>query len=410
MILQKLKQLQSGSIFVAATLISQVFNFLYNAYLGRALAFEDYALITTVINIWYFILLFLIALSYAITNRIASLEAHQDSAEMGGYYRFFKGKTVQFALGSGILWILFTPALKYFFHIDDWYALLMIAPLILFGAILSVNRGYLQARTLFTLLSITLIFESVLRLVAAYVIIRAGYPQLAYISIPVSLIATYALSVFLTAPHVPASKTHTVFQFPRAFFVALLLIGLSTTVFLTIDILLVKHYFESRVAGMYALLALVGKIIFFFSSLLTSILFTYASQGGKEPEKLFYRILAGTVGLALIAFVAFGIVGTFTVSVLFGAKADAIFPYLMPYSAAMSLFAITNLCITYYIAIGRKKIAFISLAMAGGLILSIVTFHGSLYQIVYSILAVSIAGALSVMVPLVRGISKKDII
>ncbi len=395
--MQIIKKIHGGGIFVAATFIAQVFNFLYNAYLGRALAFEDYALITIVINIWYFILLVLNALSFAITNRIAALSKEHNDESLGSYYRFFHTQTFQISLASAVLWIFITPVLKHFFHIQDWYALIMIAPLIVVGGLLNINRGYLQGRLYFIQLSTTLVFESLLRLVAAYVIIESGYPQWAYASIPISLIVSYYLSVLLTRPHVPDVKNVATYQFPRALFTALLLIGLSTTVFLTIDILLVKHYFEDRIAGMYALLALVRKIIFFFSSLLTTILFTYASKGEAKSHTLFNRILAATVALSGISFILFGIYGSFTTELMLGIKARTIVPYLLPYAAGMSLFAITNLFITYYIARGNKKVALISLFMAGGLVCAIVTYHQNLFQIVYSLLAVSIGGAVGVL-------------
>ena len=389
-----MKELGGGGLFITATFISQVFNFFFNTYLGRALSFEHYALITVIINIWYFILIVLNALSFVITNKVAYLEKHESLSEVGAFYRFFIRKTIYISLLCGVVWLFLTPVVIYFFHIRSWAAILMIAPSILIGAIMSISRGFLQGRTIFIPLAISIIFESVVRMIIAIIIVYMGFPELTYMSIPLSLGFTVLLNYTLERKYIPSTTKQHVFTFPTSLFIALLLIGLSNTVFLTVDILMVKHYFDDRTAGIYALLGLVGKVVFFFSALLSGVLFTYASQGKQSNHRFFNRILLGTTGLALVAFVAFGIVGKFTTSILIGEKSAAVVPYLLPYAGAISLFAVTNTFITYHIARGLKQTAFIALFLAITLIGSISFFHKNIFDIVYSVLGVSIGGFL----------------
>lgn len=389
---KKIKDFSGGGLFIAATFISQVFNFFFNTYLGRSLSFENYALITVVINIWYFILIVLNALSFVITNKVAFLEKNETLSEVGSFYHFFRRKTLYISLVCGVLWLIITPLIITYFHIDRWTAIGMIAPSILVGAMMSISRGFLQGRTIFIPLSMSIIFESVVRLLIAMIIVYMKLPEWTYLSIPLSLGLTVVLNYVLERKHIPPIVKEHTFAFPTSLFIALLLIGLSNTVFLTVDILMVKHYFDDRTAGVYALLGLVGKVVFFFSAILSGVLFTYASQGKHTSHRFFYRILLGTASLALIAFVAFGIVGKFTTGILIGEKSAAIVPYLLPYAGAISLFAITNTFITYHIARGLKQTAFIALFLAIALSGSISVFHDTIFQIIYCVLAVSIVG------------------
>ena len=392
MILKKLQQLKGGGIFVAATFFSQVFNFLFNAYLGRTLPYEQFALITLIVNIWYFILIILNALSFLMTNRTAYLEKHEGAGTLPEFYHFFTKRTLQISLATGIIWLLLTPVLVYFFHIHDWLSILMISPLIVAAAILSTNRGFLQGRMFFTEASIVLVTESVARFIYVYFLVREGLGAFSYWSIPAAIITALVVSYIFTRRHVPKPEKTSSHRFAHTLFIALILSGISTTAFLTVDMFMVKHYFSDRVAGMYALLVLTGKIIFFFCSLLNSVLFTYASQKGKNAYTMFYRILAAVAGLSIIAFFIFGVFGSFTIHILLGEKATAIFPYLLVYTAANCVFAFTNAFITFHIARDEKKISLVSFGMACILVIAIATFHASLFQIVYSFFTVSVIG------------------
>ncbi|MBP7967688.1 hypothetical protein KAZ66_05480 [Candidatus Woesebacteria bacterium] len=392
MIPKKMQKLSGGTLFIGATFISQVLNFFFNTYLGRALSLENYALITVVVNIWYFILIVLNALSYVITNKVAYLEKNESVSEVGAFYRFFTRKTIQISCISGLIWLAIAPLIIYYFHISSRAAIFMISPLIGVGALMSISRGFLQGRTIFVTLSISLIVESLIRMLAAIFLVQMDLGHLTYLSIPISLVFTLVFNYVFERKHVPQSTSEHTFTFPTSLFVALLLIGLSNTVFLTVDILMVKHYFDDRTAGMYALLGLVGKVVFFFSSILSGVLFTYASQGKHTDSSFFHRILLGTAALSTIAFISFGLLGSFTTSILIGAKAEAIVPYLYTYTAAISLFAVTNTFITYYIARGVKKIAFIALFLAIALIGAISMYHEDISHIVQSVFAISSIG------------------
>jgi O-antigen/teichoic acid export membrane protein len=65
----------------------------------------------------------------------------------------------------------------------------------------------------------------------------------------------------------------------------------AAAVFLNVDVLLVKHYLSPESAGSYSLLSLVGKMVFFFGSLLSSFITSMVSrhEGAQtNPARDFY--------------------------------------------------------------------------------------------------------------------------
>src|SRR5205085_2760080 len=124
-------------------------------------------------------------------------------------------------------------------------------------------------------------------------------------------------------------------SFPKKFYMASLLTGLSTTTFLMIDVILAKHFFSPKEAGEYALLALVGKMVFFFGSLLNVFVVALISraEGLKQnPHKTFYTLFGGAFLLTAAVYLFIGPFGYITMPILFGNKTFAILPYLSVYA------------------------------------------------------------------------------
>ena len=74
------------------------------------------------------------------------------------------------------------------------------------------------------------------------------------------------------------------------FFRASLFTGLSSVLFLSLDIILVKHYLAPEAAGEYALLSLIGKMVFFLGSLPAVFLITFVGRNeglGFESKRIF---------------------------------------------------------------------------------------------------------------------------
>src|SRR5581483_11342867 len=101
---------------------------------------------------------------------------------------------------------------------------------------------------------------------------------------------------------------------------------LSLTSLVNTDIILVKHFFNPKEAGIYATLSLIGKIIFYFSAPIGTVMFPLIVQRHTKKEN-YNTIFWLSLLLVLLASVAicifYSLFPAFTVNI-FSNNGDAL--------------------------------------------------------------------------------------
>ncbi len=159
--------------------------------------------------------------------------------------------------------------------------------------------------------------------------------------------------------------------------------------------MLVKHYFSPEIAGQYALLSLVGKMIFFLGSMPGAFMITFVSRYvglKKNPAHVLKMIYLASAAIVFIGFTLLGILGNITIPFLFGAKSVSIIRYLPLYTFALSVFTLTNVIVFYHLS--RKNYFFnvLSFLMSVSMVVGFVLFHRSINDIVWIIFDTSLFG------------------
>ena len=166
-----------------------------------------------------------------------------------------------------------------------------------------------------------------------------------------------------------------------------------TTVAITLglsDVVLVKHYFSGETAGLYAAVALTGRIVFFVVSFVPAVILPKASSlatRGLSSLPLARRAFATFALLSGCALAVLAVAPRGIVELLTGPNYASAASYVLVYGVAMTFLAATNAATTY--AIGLHRFAFapwLLVAMAAEP-LSIVLFHTSLWQVIGVLIA-----------------------
>jgi O-antigen/teichoic acid export membrane protein len=182
-------------------------------------------------------------------------------------------------------------------------------------------------------------------------------------------------------------------------FLAALLVALVSN----IDVILVKHFFEPGLAGEYAALSAIGKILIYVSSAFVTVMFAVVSESyASGPEynrgtvksphtlKTFKNTLAYISVISLPAVLVFGFAPNMVVRIFFGATYIKIAPYLPIFSVAMFLLSLSIAFIYYFLATWNNSFL---LPFVAGVLLQIVLIslnHSSIQNIVMSVLWSSI--------------------
>jgi glycosyltransferase involved in cell wall biosynthesis/O-antigen/teichoic acid export membrane protein len=390
--------LSDGTWFVASIIFANFLNFVFNAVLGRMVSLEDFSVVTLFGTMLGLLSVILSALSSAVNHKTAFLFGKGSGFDA----RLFTKKTFkQWFWISGIgtaLWLALSPVIGRFFQINELYLVMLFAPTIVLGTVAAVATGYLRGKFLFGIVGRAIVIEAFAKLLIAAGFVAFHMPQLTSLSIPISIAVSFWASMLyayraMRTEEVAPVQDASAYDFPSRFFRASLLSTAAAAVFLNVDVLLVKHYLSPESAGSYSLLSLVGKMVFFFGSLLSSFITSMVSrhEGAQtNPARDFYRLFNGTVVFTAIAFFGAGIFGGFTIPLLLGESSRSIVSYLLIYTAAMSIYTLTSVLVSYHVAKKEYEFSWIALVSALVMVLGIVLSHDTIASVSKVLFVVSL--------------------
>jgi len=389
----------SGTL-VVAMMLSNGLNFVYNAYLGRNLSFEEFGLITLVNTFLFIATMFLSGFGSTINHRVAYLFGAHKQASAIKFFTLTRRNALFFVLVLAFFWMLSATTISRVFQIEDPHLVLVFSPVFLFLVFMIAGRSFLSGTFAFGQVALIYLTESITKLVSVFILVNAGYSSYAYLSIPFSIVCAAIVSAVILFGRVKKPKIEDVvlseeIKFPFSFYFAAIFSGLSTTAFLSIDVLLAKHYLPPVQAGEYALLSLVGKMVYFSGSLLNAFMIPYVSRDlgkGKNPNTAFYTLFALEAFLALNAFALFGLLGFITIPFLFGEKSLTIVPYLTLYTFGIVMFTLTNTIVQYRLIRHNYVFPVLAILNAVAMYIGIVMFHSDVNSIATVVATTAILG------------------
>jgi hypothetical protein len=274
----------SEGMYLQILLFSNFLNFAFNAFLGRYLDFAEFALVSFVNTILYMTIIFFGAFSSAVNHETAyGLGEHTDRPRYLNWLTFSIQKSFVMMILFIPVWMVTAPWLALYFRVD-LYVLYFFTPAFLFGIVAAASRGYIQGHSRFVLAGVLVAIETLSKFLLAVFFVFIGHTEMTYLSIPLSVIIAGCTAFFVVRKDfsmaIPLRTLKKTFVFPAKFYTATLMGSFGTLMFLNVDILLVKHYLDAKMAGEYALLALIGKMVFFFSTLPSALMITLVIRRG----------------------------------------------------------------------------------------------------------------------------------
>lgn len=388
------------SFMMFATIAGSFFNFAFNAFAGRILSFELFGIVTLFSTLTYLLGIFENALSATVTSRVGYLSQKYGIRTAQGFIQRHRMRVFNLSLLVSLIWLILLPQLRTFFQLQSIVPLLIFTPVIILGFLFSIHRGYLWGLLTVVPIGILTIIESGGKL-AVGMLFAAVSPTLVYSAIPLSIIGVSLLSFTFSKGKGIRGENSLITAFPNKFLGASLLTHLATSAFITFDMVMVKHLFDPTIAGQYALLSLVGKMIFFLGAIPHSLLISLVSRNiasKQDTTKTFYAIFGLTTAVVSIVFVVLGPLGSIFVPLLFGAKTIYILPYLTRYALTISLFTLSSTIVIYQLSVKRYQFSLISFFATITLIFMFGRTHKSLLSVTDMMLFVSSLYFISVVI------------
>ena len=379
------KKITQEQLFMLSAFVVNGGNYFYNLMLGRYLGptqFADAAILITLLLVLSFV-----AMTFQLTVTKLTVEFATDQKNA------FIAKVYQYAIGTGLVLgmstVVFATHLKSIFQTQSSGMFIAFGLAIPLYFIMSVNRGILQGENRFFDLSITYQGEMLCRLLLTFTL-------LLLFDLPSEYAVSIAIGISFIAGLYPVRnidtnklRVTTISKIEQKrillFFLLTACYELTQIVCNNSDILLVKHYFPSYDAGLYASLALIGRVVYFVTWMFVMLLLPKVLKDRKEgndPVPVLKKYL-GYITLLSIFIVGFTFIfPQIAVSLLFGDQYMSIAPLLGWYALATSFFALANIFAYYFLSLDHYKPILITAIFGVLQVTAIIIFHDSLLEVV----------------------------
>lgn len=392
----------SATMLIGSACVS-LLNFLFNVAVARMVGPAEYSHAAAAVTL----LMLASCINLAFQLVTAKLIARTtDPSVRAGIYATLLRRAWAVGIGLGATVALAAVPITHYLRLPSPAYMLVLAVGLVFYVPLGAKRGGMQGTCKFGRLATSLSSESFVKLVAAVGLIWWGIGIMgAFVAISASVIVAFVLPAadgelrVKAAPHMPASFSEQLQAI--TFFIGQVIIN-------NIDILMVKHFFTADLAGLYAAIALVGRLLYFATWSVASAMFPLSA--GEKDENDSRRVLVISLGfVATLAIVFDAFLATFpnfVVETLFGAGFHLpntnVAGLLVMNALEMSIYAVVVVLITYEMSRRVANTAWIQLLVSGAVVAGIYGFHSSLMQVIMVQQVLLVALLIAVSTPFFR--------
>ncbi|MFH1210172.1 MAG: oligosaccharide flippase family protein [archaeon] len=376
--------IRDNFVLFTAIMFGNVAAFFYHFYMGRVLGPEDYGILGVVLSLLYIINVPFNVIQTTITNIISEFKAKNQEKQISLIYRTTISKFFFYGILITLIFFVISPIIANFLKIP-LTILFVFSPIFIFALILPVTRGYLQGQQSFKKLGFNVFIEAFTKLTFGILLVYLGFHIYGAVTAIVISFGAAFIYLYITNKNIPKSNEKydmkKVYKQCLPILIALLLL----TFYYTIDMFLVKHYFSDLDAGYYAALSVLGKIVFFASVSVSTVMFPKVADlhaRNKTTKYLMYKsmFLVFLIGFFIILF--YFLFPKLVITTLFGSAYLSISSFVWLFGLIMLLFSLSYLLVLYNLSVSRRSFLWILITFAILESVIILIYHPSLMIII----------------------------
>ncbi|MEI7640319.1 MAG: oligosaccharide flippase family protein [bacterium] len=384
--------IKDSIILFIATNIVNFSNFFFHMLVSRPLGPEKYGTLVTLISLFGVIATPAGALQLTIVKKTATLKA---KGNMAGVEGLFKKSSIWF-LTMGVLAfaviMIFSGLIMDFFKITDRWFIVIVAALTAVSIMLPTVRGILQGLQKFVAFGFNLITDALLRLGLAVFFIFLGWGVFGALSASlVSALVAYAIG-FAAILFLFKNKQKDVEIISKKellkYALPVLFSMFGMAILTSMDIFMVKHFFNPEDAGLYSATSIIGKAFLYFPSAIAIALFPKVAEIhalNKDAGHLLNKSMLITGAITLVGGIFCFFFPKVIIGILFGSKYYSIADVARWFGFAILPLTLFNILVNYSLAIRRY---FFIYAMFAGIALyaALLWFsHADFYRVILNL-------------------------
>lgn len=379
--------LRSGAIVAVAVAVSNLLNVIFQLVTARLLPPAEYSLLVTLFSVLLIVNVPILSLQASVARRVAQAMADGDSGAAGAVMieslrPLARWGAIIVAMGAALA-IPFAIA----FNVERELPFLAAGAAILATLPLPVTWGGLQGVERFGVLGGSQLLYGVLKLVAGVALGLLGFGAAAIVfGVAVATVLAFAASLIPLRPLLAAGLrrargTLRLFDpYTRGAAAILILIAALTN----LDLIAARAFLDTSEAGAYAAVSVAARSLLLLPLIATTVLFprvaTLRNLTAERSHLLGGLAVVGALGVIPMA-LFFAVPGEL-IEIGFGPEYLAGADWLGPLAGAMLVYALAEVYMFHFLALGRLRYGWI-LAASQALQLVLLAFlHGSAEHII----------------------------
>src|SRR5581483_9218488 len=389
--------LLAGSGLVGVT------NLVYNVATARLLGPTGFAHATSVYTLLMLASAITLSFQVVCAKYVAS---HETPDEKGTIFASLHLRAWLTGVGLGLLLFVCKGLIQTYLNLPDANLISLLALGTAFYIPLGVRRGYIQGVHAFTALAVNFMLEGLVRLGGAYLLIEMGLGvQGAVLASVIAVIASYFLAQ--PSPGLASLRTAVVSLAPGEGVQAIVFFS-GQVIINNFDIVLVKHFFSSDLAGIYAAVSLVGRLVNMCAWSVVNTMFPVsaaARSSDREARPVLFLSLSMVFIILSSLILGLWAIPSFLWRTLFGSHFElgnigGLAALLILYAVTTGVYSLSSVMITYEMSRKIANTSWVQLAFSGAFILGICVFHNTLRQVILVQLVLMVTLFIVVALPL----------
>jgi O-antigen/teichoic acid export membrane protein len=377
----------NSSIVFAGSMVSNVGSYLYHLVVGRILGPSGYGELSSLISLLYIFGVPTIVLQTVLVKYFSTCKASQSPGQAAYLFKKMTKTLLLILMPLFAVLCACSPFIADFLNISGSRVVIWVLLIFVISTLTAVNTSVLQGFQLFIWYALLTAGGSIVKLVVSI--------PFAYQGVEMTMIASFLIvAIFYIVYFVPmrfifavsdkrmdlTKKDVMKYTIPTFFTL------LGMTALYSIDIVLVKHYVSAIDAGIYSSVAVLGKVIFYASSAIGTVLFPVLAERhakGKDTFSIVRLSVLLVAGLSLFVTIIYAAFPKEVVHLLFGPSFDEASTYLGVFAVFITLYSIVNILVLACLAIERMYVYIFTCIASMLQILLIMFFHTSLLEVIY---------------------------
>jgi len=366
--------LRGSLILLLLTAFGNFLSYVFQFTMAWMLGPSDYSILAAITSLIAIFGIPTLSLQTIIAKHTTELKVKKEIGKIKGMFKFLTKRVLAFSTATFIIFSLISYIwLSEFLKIP--FSLLVLTGIFIFGAFLyPVAAGILQGTKKFQDLGVSFVINCLTKLIVGVLLVVIGWKVYGAVLGFVSGIIVSFLIIFPFLKDIfevkESKEKFSIFSKKSLLpFIAIVILVLIYS----LDVIFAKAYFSAEIAGKYAVISLLGKIILFLTVSVGNVMLPISTERFIDGQKT--KVLEKTIllvflicGFALIFFLFFP---DLIVQLLFGSQYSSASGILLYIGIAFSSISFLNIFILNSISKNQfRKFQFIYLL--SGLILQII--------------------------------------